>query len=215
MTLVMKTIKDSSVALFLVAALLCSLTVGAQPVPDRPGRRGPDRPDAPPYPQRPDRPGMAQRPFAQGQMMARVAPGLERVLSVLSDEQRRSIRNQMVDHREKMRDLEQNMRHARMQLLDAAVLEHFNERVVRAKAMDVARLEAERSVILAVTLSKIEPPLSREQIERIRSAPPVPGGAQGDRQRPYRDRMERRGSELPPRDAAPERPRRDAPPAER
>jgi Spy/CpxP family protein refolding chaperone len=90
---------------------------------------------------------------------------------VLTEEQRESFRTAMEDQREKMRDLEEKTRDARKELIAAGLAEKFDEEAVRQKALGVAKLEAETTVIRAKALSKVKPPLSAEQIEQIKNPP--------------------------------------------
>src|SRR6266478_3700163 len=83
-----------------VAGLLSfALLAGAQPPSDAPT-------STPPHPQ-PNRARIEGQPFA-----SRLAPGLERLSGVLTDEQRASLRQAMEAQREKMRDLEEKLRAA-------------------------------------------------------------------------------------------------------
>jgi Spy/CpxP family protein refolding chaperone len=103
----------------------------------------------------------------------RFSPGFERVLNVLTDEQRASIREAMAADREKIRDLEQKIRESRKELFELGLREKFDEAAVREKANEAAKLDAEMTVLRVKAISKIQPPLTAEQIEKIKnSAPP-------------------------------------------
>jgi uncharacterized membrane protein len=95
--------------------------------------------------------------------------GLGPVGNVLTDEQRASFRQAMEAQREKMRDVETKLRVARRELLQAGLDGKFDETAVREQAMAVASLEAELSVIRAKAISQLQPPLSAEQIEKVKS----------------------------------------------
>jgi uncharacterized membrane protein len=133
------------------------------------------------------------QPGSQG----RFAPIFERVLN---DNQRASFREAMEAQRDKLRELDEKLRAARKEALEASVAEKFKEKSVRQKAMVVAKLEAEMSVLRARALSQVKPPLSVDQIERLKNPPPVDGGAPPRPQ--FRDDEFRRGDrpERGPRD---------------
>lgn len=110
-----------------------------------------------------------RRQFSAG-AGARVSPGFERVLSVLTDEQRASMREAMAVDREKIRDLEQKIRESRKELFELGLREKFEEAAVREKANEAAKLDAEMTVLRVKAISKIQPPLTAEQIEKIKNS---------------------------------------------
>lgn len=114
----------------------------------------------PPPSDRPPRPPGGQAPYLAG-----FGP----VGNVLTEEQRASMREAMEPQREQMRDLENKLREARKKLLEAGVAEKFDEEAVRKQALAVAQLEVEGTVLRARALSKVQPPLSAEQIEKIKA----------------------------------------------
>jgi Spy/CpxP family protein refolding chaperone len=89
---------------------------------------------------------------------------------VLTEDQRESMRSIMVSQREAMREIQEKMRVARKELLKASLADTFDEEAVRAKALAVARLEADLTVLRAKALSQVQPPLSDEQIEQVVNA---------------------------------------------
>lgn len=91
---------------------------------------------------------------------------------VLTEEQRESLHAAMAAQRDQMRSLEGKIRDARQALMKASLAEKFDEETVRAKALEVGKLDAELAVLRAKALSKVQPPLSEEQIERISNPPP-------------------------------------------
>jgi Spy/CpxP family protein refolding chaperone len=96
-------------------------------------------------------------------------PMLERALT---GEQRESLHAAMESQRDSMRSLEGKIRDARQALLQASLAEKFDEAAVRTKALKVGKLEAKLAVLRAKAISKMQPPLSHEQIERISNPPP-------------------------------------------
>lgn len=147
------------IRLILAGLLLAaaSPTLPAQPT-DMPPRRpaGGLPPERPPIPM-------------DGRFMQ---PGPQNlVLRVLTDEQRASFRQAMEGQRDKLRELEPQLFEARKELTLASVAEKFDENLVRTKALAVARLDAEISVLRAKALSQIKPPLSAGQIEQLKNPP--------------------------------------------
>ena len=136
----------------------------------------------------------------------RFAPMFERVLT---EDQRASFRVAMDSQRDKLHDLNDKLREARKEALEASVAEKFKEKDVRKKAIAVAKLEAEIAVFRARALSQVKPTLSAEQIERLKNPPPMDGGIprpQFQRDEPRRGdrpaRGPRDGRDLPPRPGA-------------
>lgn len=130
----------------------------AQPNPEAPHHRPP--------PVNTERRGDRPQP---GFLPGRAVPMLERVLS---GEQRESLRVAMESEREQTRSLLEKLRDARQALMKITLAEEFDEDAVRAKAVEVGQLEAELTVLRARAISKMQPPLSEEQIERISNPPP-------------------------------------------
>jgi len=119
---------------------------------------------------------------------ARVSPGFERVLSILTDEQRAAIREAMAADREKIRDLERKIAQTRKELFELGLREKFDEAAVREKANEVGKLDVEMTVLRVKAISKIQPPLTAEQIEKIKnSAPPEAAGRQPEPPRRRQD----------------------------
>ena len=118
-----------------------------------------------------------QRPFPGGPQAGQPGPFIPRFDRVLTEEQRASLREVMASEREKVRDLEEKLRVARKETMQLSVAPKFDEDALRQKALEVGRLEAEMTVSRARTLSRVNPPLSPEQIERLRNAPLLEGGS--------------------------------------
>jgi Spy/CpxP family protein refolding chaperone len=109
-----------------------------------------------------------QRPqaFAAGE---RFFPALNRVLT---EEQRQSLRAALESQRDKMPPLEEKLRASRRALLDDAVSGNFNESLVRQNAKASAAAEAELTVIYVRALSRIQPPLSAQQVQQLKDFQP-------------------------------------------
>jgi Spy/CpxP family protein refolding chaperone len=118
-----------------------------------------------------------QRPLAG--IAQRGGLGFERLMGVLTEEQRASMREAMQADREKIRDLEQKIRESRRELFELGLREKFDEAAVREKASAAAKLDTEMTVLRVKAVSQIRPPLTAEQIEKIKSAA---GAEMGERQ---------------------------------
>jgi Spy/CpxP family protein refolding chaperone len=98
------------------------------------------------------------------------------------------MREAMAADREKVRELEQKIRESRKELFELGLREKFDEAAVREKAKDAAKLDAEMTVLRVKAISKIRPPLTAEQIEKIKaSASPQMGDRQSEPPRRHHD----------------------------
>jgi Spy/CpxP family protein refolding chaperone len=131
-----------SVGILLVALL--PLCVQAQPNPDRPMRPHPPVGDGP-----------------RGPGGMRAGQGLPVMEQLLTEDQRDSMRQTMEAQREKMRGIQEKIRAARKALMTAALAEDFKEEIVQAKALEVAKLESELTVVRLKALAEVQPALSR------------------------------------------------------
>jgi Spy/CpxP family protein refolding chaperone len=184
---------------FLVQALAAIVgvvvTASAQSAADNPPKTQP--------PQSTGKSGRGTRPVAPGGM-GLMGAGIARVLSVLTEEQRASLREAMGAQRAKAGDLERRLHEARVEVFNATITEKFDEDVVRQKALALARLEAELTVLRAKALTQMHPPLTAEQIEQIKN-PGSPGTNEGSGSPARRRHPEvpRDENGLPPKDVAP------------
>ena len=153
---------------------------------------------AQPNPNNPERP---RQPYGEGQMNERRpqdgqpggtlggqqrfqpgnpgGPGMNLIERILTDDQRDSMRQAFEANREKNRATMEKIRDAHKALNQAALAEEFKEDIVRAKALEVAKLEAELTVTRLKALSEVQPALSAEQVEKILNPPqfqPQQGG---------------------------------------
>jgi Spy/CpxP family protein refolding chaperone len=164
----------------LLTIAVAAFTAGAQPT-NPPGQRI----------------GPGERRFQQPGGPAGPMAGMGPVMSVLTEEQRGSVMQALQAQREKVRELETKMRSARQELLAAGLDGKFDEEAVRKQAMAVANLEAEMSVLRVKAISQVQPPLSPEQIEKIKSATPnLPGRAAAMRGQREQESAARRSSLL-------------------
>ena len=109
--------------------------------------------------------------LAPGSAGSRLGGDIERIAAVLTPEQREFVRKSNEENREKTRDLEEKVRAARRAVLDATLDKKFDEAALRQKLEAAAKLDIDLMVIRAKAFSKVEPPLSDEQIERIKNQP--------------------------------------------
>jgi Spy/CpxP family protein refolding chaperone len=153
----------------------------------------------------PERPAVARAAGAGALPGGRFGPGADRIVSVLTDEQRASMREFMAGQAATTRDLERKLRDARKELFEAALDQKFDEAVVREKAMAVAKLDAELTVLRTKAIAMVKPPLSAEQIEKIKSFGPASGQPEAGAapQRPRRPNIPRDDNDLPVRPAPP------------
>ena len=96
-------------------------------------------------------------------------PG-QNLMSILTPEQRASLRDAMMVQREKMRQLEEKLRAARQELFAAGFKPKVDEKLIRQKGAQVGKLEGELALIRAKAFSAIHPPLSPDQIKRLKKS---------------------------------------------
>jgi Spy/CpxP family protein refolding chaperone len=183
--------------LLLATAVGVACAAYAQPAPNP----APDRPVPPNVPGRPELPDRPFPPMLRGEG---AGAGIEgRLMSILTEEQRRSLREAMQDQREKIRDLEEKLRGTRREILEASLKPEFDEPGLREKAMAAAQAEAELTVLRPNPIPQVKPPLTPGQIERLKE-PMFPGPGRFGNQRPFaRPQGPRDENGLPPRPQAP------------
>jgi Spy/CpxP family protein refolding chaperone len=129
----------------------------------------------------------------------RVGGGFERVFGVLTEEQRSSFRQAMEGEREKMRELEQKSAEARRELMESALVDKFEEAKVRQKLNALMKMDADLTMIRIKAFSKVEPKLSADQLEKIRSAAQPDGQGRPSERKSRRPEPERDENGLPPK----------------
>lgn len=209
----------TSVILIATAATLQTIPVAqAQPNPDKPERprqpygegqfneRGPQAGQPTGQPGGPQGGQQRFQPGGQGS-------GMNLVDRILTDDQRDSIRKSLEANREKTRTSMEKIRDARKALNQAALGEEFKENVVRAKALEIATMEAELTVMRLKALSEVQPALSTEQLEKIMNPPqlqPQQGGnPDGQNPNPNNRRMTRPRPVSDGENNPPQQPKRD------
>jgi Spy/CpxP family protein refolding chaperone len=184
---------DTLLTIVMVVLLRTSIATAAEPD----GRTGPLRPPLPAG----ERGG--ERLFP-GAGLGQFAPGLGRLLGVLTEEQRASLREAMQSQRADARALEEKLRAARQEVFAATLAEKFDEDAVRQKALVLSKLDAEMTVLRAKALSQMRPPLTPEQLEKIKQPGPLNMGDAQVQPRRRRPEVPRDENGLPPKDAPPE-----------
>jgi len=111
-----------------------------------------------------------RRAEGQGGIANRMLQGPDRaMLGVLTDDQRNSYRQALEAQRAKLRELETKMVEARKDLTAVSASAAFDENAVRTKAAYIGNIEVEMAVVRARALSQIQPPLTADQIERMKN----------------------------------------------
>ena len=95
-------------------------------------------------------------------------------IGVLTDQQRASYQAIMNGQRAKLADLQAKLRDARQDLLATSLDQKFDENVIRQKAQIVARIDAETMVLRIKVFSQVQPPLTPEQIAKVKAGEPGP-----------------------------------------
>lgn len=128
------------------------------------------------------------------------------VFALLTDEQRASAMTIFAGQQEKVRELQGKVRVARQELFSTALGGKFDDEAVRKQASTIAELESELTVLRLKTLSQIQPPLSSDQVEKIRNLGPAglqqgfrpPESRPAPRKRVLQD-VQRDENDLPPK----------------
>jgi len=95
-------------------------------------------------------------------------------VGVLTDEQRASYEAALGKERGLMLELRNRLEAARQDFLETSVDQKFDEKLFRQKALAAARIEAEMAVVRAKAMSEVQPPLTPEQIQKIKTGQPGP-----------------------------------------
>jgi Spy/CpxP family protein refolding chaperone len=80
----------------------------------------------------------------------------------------------MNSQRARLATLQSELRAAHQDLLVTSLDQKFDEKVIRQKAQVVARIDAEMIVLRVRVFSQVQPPLTPEQIEKIKAGEPGP-----------------------------------------
>lgn len=181
--------------------LALAAALGLQFAPPAQAQTEPDRPSRPNPPAGEARRGQPGGPDGFRGGPGQGLPGMERVLT---EDQRDSLRQAMESQREKLRGLQEKIRDTRKALMTATLAAEFKDDAVKAKALEVAKLEAEVTVLRLKALSEVQPALSQEQVEKLLNPPqprglgPDDGGNRPANQRGNRPPRNLDGEPLPP-----------------
>jgi Spy/CpxP family protein refolding chaperone len=139
--------------------------------------------------------------------------GVPPVESILDREQRMKFSEEMRNHRERVRELNEKSALLRRELNEALFGDILDEGVVRKKSAELSELEAERSLIRARAFAKVRPSLTEQQLERLevlrsemgRVNPPGEDGFRQPQPRPFRPPESRENEDVlpPPRPSGP------------
>jgi len=168
-----------SVWLALSALAFATLPTFAQPDPNRGPRPELDRP-------------RANRPNVQPGRPGAMRPQVGFIEQALTEDQRQSMRESMQVQREKLRELQEKILAARKDLMTTALTMDFKEEAIKAKALEIAKMEAEVNLIRLKALAEVQPPLTEDQVEKMINPPPLNGMRPEDNAPGRNDRMERR-----------------------
>jgi len=118
-------------------------------------------------------PARPQRPGGNGQLGAQ-GFALGGPVGVLTDEQRASYLAAMNKQGARIMELQAQLRVAQQNFVTASVEQKFDENAMREKAMAAYRIDAEIAVLKAKAMSEVQPPLTAEQIQKIKTGQPGP-----------------------------------------
>lgn len=155
-----------------------------------------------------------------------------RFRSVLTDEQGESLRAKAEKSREAMTELGKKILEKRRGMIGLLLAQPVDKKGIRAAFKELAKMESEIAIMRADMIAAIKPPLSEEQMEKLKQPPRRPQGrpqqARPQQGRPSPDRpqrppAERRsldelikrgdgGGDRPPLNRVPQRPPREPKP---
>ena len=181
-------------AALVAGMLLLPMLASAQDRDDKPRPRPGDRPQG-------DRPSGQARP--QGGQ-PRGDYFLMRFRSILTEEQGQSLRESIEATREAMGELGKKILEKRRGMMALILAQPVDKKAIRAAFKELAKMESEIAIMRAEMIAAIKPPLSEEQMEKLKQPPRRPQG------RPQQARPQPGNRPSPDRPTRPQRP-----PAER
>ena len=194
-----------------------------------------DRDDKP-RPRPSDRPQASDRPQSQARPQGGQPRGdyfLMRFRSILTDEQGESLREKAGESREAMSGLGKKILDKRRGMMGLILAQPVDKKAIRAAFKEIGKLEGEIAIMRAELIAGIKPPLSKEQLAKLKQPPRRPQGRSQQTRpqqgrpspdRPQRPPAERKslddlikrgdsgGGDRPPRDRVPQRPPREPKP---
>jgi hypothetical protein len=176
----------SLITALVAGMLMLPMLVTAQDRDDKPRPRPSDRPQAN------DRSSGQARP--QGGQ-PRGDYFLVRFRSILTDEQGVSLREKVEASRETMSELGKKIFEKRRGMMGLILAQPVDKKVIRSAVKEIAKMEGEIAIMRAEMIAAIKPPLSKEQLEKLKQPPRRPQGrpqqARPQQVRPSPDRPQR------------------------
>jgi len=181
------------------------------------------------------RPGGDSRPQSQARPQGGQPRGdyfLMRFREVLTDEQGESLREKAGESREAMAELGKKLFEKRRGMIGLILAQPVDKKAIRTAVKEMSKLEGDIAIMRAAMIAAIKPPLSEEQIAKLKQPPRRPQGrpqARPQQGRPSPDRPQRPpaerksldelikrgesgGGDRSPRDRVPQRPPREPKP---
>jgi hypothetical protein len=93
--------------------------------------------------------------------------------AALSEEQRDSYQKILADQRDQLMELNSKLQAANQQISDAVLQTNVNEKIIREKVLAAAQIQAEMVILRAKALSQVQPPISAEQLEKMKNPRPM------------------------------------------
>jgi len=90
---------------------------------------------------------------------------------VLNQEQRQAFQDALQKDNDKLRGLEEKLRSANKELVDAALASTYDEKTVRAKAEAAAKIQTDITAIRAKALSSVASTLESDQKKQMAESP--------------------------------------------
>jgi Spy/CpxP family protein refolding chaperone len=88
----------------------------------------------------------------------------------LDEQQRTKLREAMQKDSEAIRALDEKLRAAQKELVQAAIAEKLDEKVIRAKADAVGKIQADMAVLRSKAFASIAPTLTKEQRDNLENS---------------------------------------------
>lgn len=89
----------------------------------------------------------------------------------LDDQQLQLFREATMKNSDELRKLDEKLRAAQKELVQAAIAEKYDEKAVREKAEAVAKIQIEMATLRANALAKVAPTLKPEQRDQLENSP--------------------------------------------
>lgn len=107
-------------------------------------------------------------PTAIQPRMRAMPPGGGGPLSAFTEQQRASFEHNMNEQREALMKLNSKLQAARQEIGDAMFSTKVDEKLIRQKVMDAAKIEADMAVVRAQAFADIQPPITPDELEKFK-----------------------------------------------